>query len=139
MLQFVLHVLGYDLWFYISHILLHTRPLYNAIHKVHHTIVEPRYSDTYVGHWAEGPFQSIGFLLPWTIMSVGWTQCVVALVFVNARGMLRHETRLGWLLGNHHLLHHRLPRYNYGEYWLDWLCGTNCKDERLCNKGLLRL
>ncbi len=139
MLQFLLHVLGYDLWFYASHLLLHTRPLYALVHKKHHEIWKPHYMDTYYGHWFEGPFQSVGFLLPWAIMDVGWVSCIVALVFVNARGMLRHESRLAWLVGNHHLLHHTLTRCNYGEYWLDRLCGTHCKDASLCNKGLLCL
>jgi sterol desaturase/sphingolipid hydroxylase (fatty acid hydroxylase superfamily) len=29
-------------------------------------------------------------------------------------------------IGNHHLLHHQFPAWNFGEYWLDWLCGTVC-------------
>jgi sterol desaturase/sphingolipid hydroxylase (fatty acid hydroxylase superfamily) len=38
--------------------------------------------------------------------------------------MMRHDDRFTWLIGNHHLLHHKYPQYNYGEYWLDWLGGT---------------
>ncbi len=39
--------------------------------------------------------------------------------------MLRHDKRFVWLIGNHHLLHHKYPRYNFGEYWLDKLFKTN--------------
>jgi sterol desaturase/sphingolipid hydroxylase (fatty acid hydroxylase superfamily) len=28
------------------------------------------------------------------------------------------------LVGDHHLIHHQYPNYNYGEVWLDQLCGT---------------
>ncbi len=139
MLQLLLHVLGYDLWFYLSHLLLHTPLLYRAVHKKHHEIINPIYKDTYYGHWFEGPFQSIGFLLPWAVTELDYTPFIAALIFVNARGMLRHESRLGWLLGNHHLLHHQLFRCNYGEYWLDKLFNTHCKDMHLVHKGLLHI
>jgi sterol desaturase/sphingolipid hydroxylase (fatty acid hydroxylase superfamily) len=43
---------------------------------------------------------------------------------LNIRGMMRHDKRGTWLVGNHHLLHHQYPRYNYGEVWLDYLGGT---------------
>jgi sterol desaturase/sphingolipid hydroxylase (fatty acid hydroxylase superfamily) len=39
--------------------------------------------------------------------------------------MLRHDNRFSWLIGNHHLLHHKYVKYNFGEYWIDCLCGTN--------------
>lgn len=139
MYQFIFHILGYDLWFYASHLLLHTRILYEIVHKKHHMNIYPKYYDTYVGHWFEGPFQSIGFLLPWAFMDIEWVPFVAALIFVNARGILRHESRLGWLVGNHHLLHHSMFYCNYGEYWLDRLFNTHCKVEDACKKGLLGL
>lgn len=45
--------------------------------------------------------------------------------------MLRHDYRCSWLIGNHHLIHHMHPNYNYGEYWLDYLFNTEwhkCKE-----------
>ncbi len=117
------HILGYDIWFYISHILLHTRIFWN-IHKIHHTYREPTWLDTYKGHWIEGPFQSIGFLLPFAWGSSSLIDICVALLFVNGRGMARHDARTKWVDGGHHLIHHKNPNVNYGEMWLDRLFGT---------------
>ena len=49
---------------------------------------------------------------------------LVALLFLNIRGMMRHDHRFVWLIGNHHILHHKYPQYNFGEFWIDKLCGT---------------
>jgi sterol desaturase/sphingolipid hydroxylase (fatty acid hydroxylase superfamily) len=38
--------------------------------------------------------------------------------------MMRHDDRFSWLIGNHHILHHKYPKYNFGEYWIDKMFGT---------------
>ena len=121
-----LHVLGYDIWFYISHRLLHTAPLW-PYHALHHAYRYPTFTETYAGHALEGPFQSIGFLLPYVWFDFHLTAAAVALILVNLRGMMRHDVRAAWLIGNHHLLHHEVGTGNFGEEWLDTLCGTAIK------------
>ena len=34
--------------------------------------------------------------------------------------MVRHDYRCVWLIGNHH----KYYNCNYGEYWIDYWCGT---------------
>lgn len=117
-------MLGYDIWFYLSHRALHTRWLWWA-HKIHHEKVEPTWRDTYHGHWFESVFQGPGFLMPWLMLpSVSWTSAALALVFINVRAMLHHDRRGTWLVGDYHLQHHWRPGVNYGQPWLDWLGGT---------------
>jgi len=123
MLSIALSILSYDIWFYISHVLLHTRTLY-PYHKLHHTKQVPMFLDTYVGHRLEGPFQGIGMFLPFIFFEYSIFDIVIILAFLNLRGMMRHDERCVFLIGNHHLLHHKFPSYNFGEYWLDSLCGT---------------
>jgi len=123
MLFFGLSILGYDLWFYISHRLLHHRLLY-PIHSIHHEKAEPRFLDTYHGHTLETLFQGIGFFTPLLFFDVCWISFLCAFLFVNLRGMLRHDPRGSWLVGQHHLLHHKYPQYNFGEEWLDRIGGT---------------
>jgi hypothetical protein len=36
--------------------------------------------------------------------------------------------------GGHHLEHHRRPLCNYGEVWIDWLCGTLASHPRVLHK-----
>jgi lathosterol oxidase len=131
----LLHILGYDIWFYISHLLLHTPALWR-FHKIHHEIMYPRFTDTYKGHMLEGPFQSLGFAAP-LLLGTGtdaWS-FIAALIFVNVRGMARHDDRTVWLIGNHHLLHHQYLKYNFGEYWLDALFGTSIPERSKVKKG----
>jgi lathosterol oxidase len=136
MLTFILHIIGYDIWFYVSHILLHSQLLWKY-HKKHHEIIYPKFTDTYTGHILEGPFQSLGFLLPLLFFEFSLIEFLAAYVFVNVRGMMRHDDRVVWLIGNHHLLHHRYFNCNYGEYWLDWLFDTGIKDVEKIKKGLI--
>ena len=125
---FGLAILGYDLWFYASHVMLHWPWLYRRVHRIHHErVTDLRWSDAYHGHWFESAFQGLGFLLP-LLVGFGvwdhWLEWLLALLFVNARGMARHDARLvGWI-GDHHIVHHRNPKVNYGEAWLDWVFGT---------------
>ena len=136
MLVLILHILGYDIWFYISHILLHSRLLWKY-HKVHHEIIHPKFTDTYKGHWIEGPFQSLGFLLPIAFYDFHLLSFILALLFVNIRGLMRHDDRTVWLIGNHHLLHHKFFNYNFGEYWLDNLFNTSVPNKTKVKKGLI--
>jgi sterol desaturase/sphingolipid hydroxylase (fatty acid hydroxylase superfamily) len=80
--------------------------------------------DTYLGHWLESPFQGIGTFVPYLFYTYTWQETVGILVFLNIRGMMRHDSRCIFIIGDHHLLHHRYPKYNYGEPWIDYLCGT---------------
>lgn len=57
MLNILLSIVSYDIWFYISHLILHTNYFYSRIHYVHHAIKNPKFMDTYIGHFLESPFQ----------------------------------------------------------------------------------
>ena len=121
----LLPILSYDIWFFISHLLLHSNLLYKY-HCIHHS-VDPytmTYVDTYTGHWIEDVLQSAGFLFPYAFYNYTVLDTAIILFFLNARGMLRHDIRMTWLIGNHHILHHKHVNYNFGEYWIDCLCGT---------------
>jgi len=80
--------------------------------------------DTYIGHPFETLFQGVGMFVPYAFYTYSTTDTIIILCFLNIRGMLRHDKRGIWLVGNHHLLHHQYPHYNYGEVWLDYLGGT---------------
>ena len=124
-------ILSYDVWFYLSHVILHNKKIYRIIHKEHHSVDYNiiNFKDTYVGHFAEGPFQGMGVLFPLFFIKFNFYLFLYSLVIINIRGMLRHDTRFIWLIGNHHILHHKYPQYNFGEYWLDKLFGTICPNK----------
>jgi sterol desaturase/sphingolipid hydroxylase (fatty acid hydroxylase superfamily) len=133
--QVLTAILCYDIWFYLSHVLLHTRAL-RSYHAVHHKYETPTMWQTYAGHWLEGPFQGVGLLIPFRYPC--W-QFLIALVLVNLRGIMRHDERFVWLIGNHHLLHHKYPKYNFGEYWIDSVFGTRYPEKAAYQRGLIYL
>jgi len=130
MLHIVCSIISYDIWFYISHVLLHSQWMYK-FHSEHHTKPIPTFLDTYVAHIVESPFQGVGMFFPAIVIQYSALDILLILAILNIRGMLRHDERGTWLIGNHHLLHHKYPNFNYGEYWIDTLCGTKYpnKDE----------
>jgi sterol desaturase/sphingolipid hydroxylase (fatty acid hydroxylase superfamily) len=138
MLPAILSIIAYDIWFYISHVILHDREVYKY-HKQHHEKPIPQFLDTYHSHWIESPFQSLGFFVPMGFLAYSAKDILTALIILNIRGMLRHDERGVYLIGNHHLLHHLHASYNFGEYWLDSLGGTLYPKQEEYRYGLLYL
>ena len=62
---------------------------------------------------------------------------IIAFFIINTRGMLRHDHRFIWLIGSHHILHHKYNHYNFGEYWLDSLFKTNYPNKTEYVYGLI--
>jgi len=136
MLHIALSIFCFDVWFYMSHRILHSRTLY-PLHSIHHKYVIPTIWDSYEGHWVENIIQGWGTFFPFVLYSYSLIDIGIILLFINVRGMMRHDERFIWLIGNHHLLHHRYPRYNYGEYWLDRLFATLYPKREEAISGLL--
>jgi len=127
---FLFHVLCYDVWFYAIHVVLHNNRFY-IIHKLHHETPHNllTYRDTNIGHYVENMIEPLGIIIPFFITKCSLAAFLYAVIFTHIRGHLRHDNRCSWLVGNHHILHHKHRRYNFGEYWIDTLCGTRYPDE----------
>lgn len=139
MLHILSYILAYDIWFYLSHRILHHPKWYSLIHKEHHGVnyTTMTFGDTYVGNVLEGPFQSMGVLVPLAFLDFQGSSFLLSVTLLNARGMLRHDIRCTWIIGDHHILHHKYPKYNYGEKWLDYLGGTQLPtDEKISSIGM---
>ena len=121
-----LQIFSYDVWFYISHVFLHYKTPFTLIHYIHHQKPHNKLIlwDAYVGSNWEGIIQSAGIFIPYLLNRFPLPYLFIAGFLTNLRGLIRHDNRYIWLIGNHHLLHHKYPNYNYGEYWIDKLCGT---------------
>jgi lathosterol oxidase len=124
-LTFFLHIVCYDIWFYISHIILHNKYIY-FIHKIHHSKLYHtlNYNDTYVSHYLENIIQPIGIFIPFLFYKTSMLTFLFAFFIISIRGLMRHDNKYSWLIGNHHLLHHKYINYNFGEYWIDTICCT---------------
>jgi lathosterol oxidase len=119
------HILCYDLWFYISHVIIHKPSFYKIHHKHHSTPFNKlNYTAAIIGSKSENIIQNLGVLVPCFYYVNSIYYLIIAYILISIRGAMRHDNKYSWLIGNHHLLHHKYPKYNYGEYWLDYLCGT---------------
>jgi sterol desaturase/sphingolipid hydroxylase (fatty acid hydroxylase superfamily) len=121
----LLYIFCYDLWFYISHVLLHTKWFY-AIHKIHHSTPYDllTYKTTLSSHTIENMLQPLGIVVPICFIHFRVMDLLLACIFIGLRGLMRHDFRFVWLVGNHHLLHHKYQNVNFGDYYLDYLFGT---------------
>jgi sterol desaturase/sphingolipid hydroxylase (fatty acid hydroxylase superfamily) len=139
MIEILYYIVCYDVWYYLSHIILHNKKIYKTIHREHHSTDYSKisYKDTYVGHIIEGPFQGIGVLFPLLLIKLNIKTLICSLIIINIRGMLKHDKQFIWLIGNHHILHHKYPKYNYGEYWLDKLLGTDYPNKNEYMYGMI--
>jgi sterol desaturase/sphingolipid hydroxylase (fatty acid hydroxylase superfamily) len=137
MINILAHILCYDIWFYVSHIILHNRNIY-FIHKIHHSrpYAELTYRDTNVAHNIENIVQPIGILVP-CFFYFCYSELSIAFCVITIRGLMRHDDRFSWITGNHHLLHHKYINYNFGEYWIDRLFGTTYPNKREYIFGVL--
>jgi sterol desaturase/sphingolipid hydroxylase (fatty acid hydroxylase superfamily) len=123
MKEFFFYIVYYDIFYYFLHRLLHTKYLY-SIHKIHHIKKIPDYYDYYNIHVLELPFTSIGLIFAIYLYKLYIYQLLYAIIFINVRGILMHDNQFIYLLGDHHLVHHKHYKCNYGEYWLDYIFGT---------------
>jgi len=128
MILVVISVISYDIWFYISHVILHNQ--LSQFHKLHHSKSVPTYVDTYLATTVETTFLGVGFMFPAIVYNYTAGDIILILFLLNIRGMMAHDWRWTFLIGNHHLLHHKYGNCNYGQYWIDSLCGTRHKNEK---------
>lgn len=124
---FLFHIFSYDIWFYVSHILLHKIDYLHKMHKIHHEEFN-HFGMTFLNgmhyHIFEVPFQNIGFFVPLLFLPFSRKSFFKAMCFISFRTLVRHDQRWTHVVGNHHILHHDYPDYNFGEFWLDYLFGT---------------
>ena len=122
---FIYHTLCYTISHYINTI-GNTIPQYN-----------PTWIDTKKGSTFESVFQTVGTLLPLLFYKSLTADFVYANMIIGIRALMRHDDRCSFLIGNHHLLHHKYPSYNFGEYWIDAVCGTMYPNAAEHKRGLL--
>lgn len=121
----LVQVACYDVWTYFLHILLH-HPAFYVFHKMHHQTKydELNYLDAHEEHWVESAAKPVGLLIPCFFGQASMASLGVSAVFVYVRSLTQHDSRFVWLVGDHHLLHHKHPKYNFGEEWVDWVFRT---------------
>jgi sterol desaturase/sphingolipid hydroxylase (fatty acid hydroxylase superfamily) len=132
-IEIAVFILCYDIWFYIFHVILH-KYFYASIHKLHHSVPHEimTYEHTNNGHLIENIISPLGQFVPFYFYEINQTTIInflIASSIIGIRALLRHDNRCSWIIGNHHILHHKHLNCNYGEYWLDCVFDT-CHNEK---------
>jgi len=130
-------VFCYDVWFYFSNVLIHKFMVeYHKERPIHY------YTYKYEYYFHLLVIKSLGLLIPFMKLrtSAIWVPInfVSAVGYVTIRGKLRQNNQFVWLVGNHHLLHHKYPHYNFGEIWLDELFDTDYPNKNEYIYGLCK-
>lgn len=138
--SFLLTILIHDAYFYAIHRLMHWGPLYDRVHKVHHTFTNPTPWAAFAFHPLEA-FLEFGIVI--ILVMVMPIHIIVLLAFVHymllmnslahlgfeffPKGFARHPVGKWFLTATHHNIHHRTFRYNFGFYFTFWdrVLGTN--------------
>lgn len=129
LLMIVLH----DTYFYWTHRLMHWKPLFSHVHKIHHLSVNPTPFAAYAFHPFEalveiGIIPLVSFTIPHATSAI--TIFSIYSLLLNVLGHLGYELfpkgfASHWLFrwhntSTHHNMHHRLVKCNYGLYFNFW-------------------
>lgn len=135
----------HDTYFYWMHRLLHWKPLFRRVHRVHHLSLTPTSWAGYATHWGEGLLMSGNFLIYPLLFPVHPLAIVLYVVIQNIYSTLGHcgydsfppWLRRRWYLAwhnfpTHHDNHHRYTNGNYGHFANCWdrLMGTELREHR---------
>ncbi|MDO3640470.1 sterol desaturase family protein [Mucilaginibacter sp. L3T2-6] len=129
----LLMILMHDTYFYWTHRLMHWKPLFKWVHRVHHLSVNPTPFAAYAFHPVEavievGIIPLIAFIIPHhatTIVIFGLYSLLMNVMGhlgyeLFPKGFASHRFFKWHNTSTHHNMHHRLTRCNYGLYFNFW-------------------
>jgi len=142
-LSIVLMIFAHDAYFYFMHRLLHWKPLFRTVHKIHHQSINPTPFAAFAFHPVEGVingaiFPIVAFIIPHqnvAILAFGTYS-----ILLNVMGHVGFEFfpkyfSKHWLFkwhnsATHHNMHHSHVKCNFGLYFNIWdrLLNTNHPD-----------
>lgn len=108
LLQFLILIIGAELWFYVSHRLLHTKILYRY-HKIHHQFNIPHSWVTLYCHPLEMIFSNIMTNI-WTLIFMNYDYAVLLIWNI----MIGINSTLGHSFAGPHRIHHQKLIHNFG-------------------------
>ena len=135
--QFTAQLLINESMFYVGHRVLHTRPLYMAIHKQHHSYIGTRSFAGEYAHMAEDVLTAYIPFLSGLCMTRAHFHLIFVWFFIRVLGVTEGHSgycfkgtlwdKLGLANADasaSHDFHHTHNRGNFGNVFYDWLFGT---------------
>lgn len=129
----------HDLYFYLSHRVLHLPWMFKRFHAVHHASLQPSPWASFSFHPVESliealPLPLFALLLPLhPTVVLGYLTLMTLSAIINHLGFevlplgsARHWLGRWLISGTHHSAHHRYYKYNFGLFYTFWdrLLGT---------------
>ena len=140
-LSFGILLITHDIYFYVTHRLMHHPILFKHVHLVHHQSSTPSPWAAYSFHPWEAIIQAIFYILVVFLLPVHGVVLFVFVIYMIVRNVQGHlgieflpsffvdHPWLFWFTTTtHHDLHHKYSNYNYGLYftWMDdWFQTTH--------------
>ncbi|MDF3818635.1 sterol desaturase family protein [Leptospira sp. 96542] len=133
-------ILCHDAYFYFTHRLMHWKPIFPYVHRVHHKSTNPSPWAAFAFHPYEAVIEAgivplYTFFIPTHSLTI--VLFLLYMTFLNVLGHMAFELFPKGFLSHfytnwhntttHHNMHHKWFHYNYGLYfnWWDKLFGTN--------------
>jgi lathosterol oxidase len=123
----------HDTYFYWTHRLMHWKPLFKTVHRVHHLSINPTPFAAYAFHPIEavieiGIIPLIAFTIPHHTSAIVIFSIYALLLNVAGhlgfelfpKGFVTHKLLKWHNTSTHHNMHHRLVKCNYGLYFNVW-------------------
>lgn len=133
-------LLWHDVYFYVTHRLLHTPWLFRHVHGVHHRSRQPSLWVAYAFHPVEALVNGLVLPLALLVVPLHWAVVLLfslhqivrnahghAAVETMPRGFTRHWLDRHFTTTTYHHLHHETAQGHYGLWftWWDLWCGTD--------------
>ncbi|HJQ85812.1 MAG TPA: sterol desaturase family protein, partial [Candidatus Binatia bacterium] len=146
------YFVAFDLWFYLTHRLLHVAPLYRRVHVIHHRSTVPNPLSAFSAHPVETLLTGCFSPLFWMVVPIHLATLAVITIYYGAITIVFHsgyDLLPRWwherwfsrwtITPRYHDLHHARGRWNYGGYTILWdaLFGTIAPEFR-ARPALLR-
>jgi lathosterol oxidase len=129
----ILMIFLHDAYFYWTHRMLHWKPLFKHVHKIHHLSLNPTPFSSYAFHPVEALVEIsivplIVFTIPYHVYALYFFTAYT--LFMNVAGHMGYEffpkgfasnRILKWHnTATNHNMHHRFVKCNYGLYFNIW-------------------
>ncbi len=147
----LLMILLHDTYFYWTHRLMHWKPLFKSVHRVHHLSNNPTPFAAYAFHPLEAVIEAgiiplAAFTIPYHRSAMGIFSLYSLTLNIMGHlgyelfpeGFASHKLFKWHNTSTHHNMHHRLVKYNYGLYFNFWdrVMNTNHPDYERIFDGL---
>ena len=121
-----------NLFFYVSHYILHFKPLYDWIHYQHHEFIDVIVVGAMYAHPIEHLICNVlAFVIPFILIGSNFWVTMFMILGGTFMTLAAHCDYKFLGIGNDHVTHHKLFVYNYGfGGYLDKLFGTYRKEKK---------